>query len=237
MVFCQPLPAVFLFVCLCSGVWGQSGSLKFNVNDSDSAPLNDPFQSKVHAKPLGPVNPSDVSAFEAGKTMLVPGHLLAGAGLVVAVVGGVTKSPGAHIAGSLMYSIGVPLTGVAAGKINKAAVKMRPSYMPEYRGWGYYWTGMGISLWGSLLVNSGIRDYNDAITAEAREEASSTIGGGLLLTAIGDICTLVAWGKFGFLAAEGKAAVPSTRALMLTPQLPLTTNGKGPLGLTLGYHF
>jgi hypothetical protein len=240
MNFGQHLLAVFLCAGLGSGAWGQSGSLKFNVNDSDSAPLDGPLPSQrpnAQAKPLGPVDAVELSRFEAGKTMLIPGHLLAGGGLVLAFVGGATQSAGANIAGSLMYMIGVPLTGAAAGKINKAAARINPSYVPEYRGWGWYWTGMGIGLWGSLLVNSGINDYNESRTEEERDDAASTIGGGLLLSLIGNVCTIVAWGKFGFLASEGKAAVPSTHALTLAPQLPLASNGNGPLGLTLGYHF
>ncbi|GEM_PF-3938624 len=237
MVFRKTLMTFCLSLVLGAGVWGQSGSLDFNVNDSDSVPLNDALHPKAPPKPLGPENPSDRSNFESGKSMLVPGHLLAGAGLLLSVVGAVSKSSGVNLIGSVMYLIGVPLTGVAAGKINDAAVKMRPSYVPEYRGWGYYWTGVGVGLWGSLLVTSGINDYNGVRTDADRDNASSSIGGGLLLAAIGDIFTMIAWGKFGFLAGEGSAAVPPAHALTLTPQFPLATDGKGPLGLTLSYYF
>ena len=42
----------------------------------------------------------------------------------------------------------MPVLGMGAGKINAAAKSLRPDYRAGYRGWGWYWSGVGLDFFG-----------------------------------------------------------------------------------------
>lgn len=179
--------------------------------------------------------------YQSGNSMVLGGHVLAGGGMALAVLGSISNSPGLSLAGNLAYAVGVPLLGVGAGKVNRAGEMLDPSYAADYRGWGWYWTGMAMSVGGTLLIISAINDFEQADTFEEEEEASEAAAGkiipGAFLLLGSAVCNITSWVKFALLAGEGQRAVQYRSSLDVSPTIRLSKDGSYLPGLALAYRF
>jgi hypothetical protein len=150
---------------------------------------------------------------------------------------------GLGIAGNLIYQLGVPLVGIGAGQVNRAAEKLNPGYRPDYRGWGWYWTAFALGTAGGIILQSVVTEANNADTQEEQEEALEGATFPVLLLLGSSVCGIVSWAKFGGLASEGRGAAREAGSmrdqggLIIVPSLALTAEGRAEPGLRLGYRF
>jgi hypothetical protein len=231
-----------LSLCLAlAGPRAQADELKYNSADTTETP------AAVTAQPRpGLGGNSDAAAtaeLGAGSTLTTVGHAMAAGGLLLSVIGNSSQNGGLGIAGNIIYQIGIPLVGVGAGKVNRAAVKLNPGYVPDYRGWGWYWTAFAMGTIGGLTLQNVIKEANAADTEEEQEEALSKAGFPLILLLGSGVCAIVSWVKFGKLAGEGKraaleaASMRDHGSLELMPTLAISADGRAEPGLHLGYRF
>lgn len=174
--------------------------------------------------------------FEAAQSMVTIGHVLAGGGFIIRWIGNLSASGPLILGGHIAYAAGVPVSGVGAGRVNRAAAELNSGYEPEYRGWGWYWTGLVMDLIGTGFLVEGISSINNAEADEKRKDAESQIVSGVLFSVAGGILGIVAWVKFARLAGEGSRA-GENHSLRLTPYLHLASDGKAAPGLALNLKF
>lgn len=222
--------ALLLFVAAATA---QSGSLDYDT--SETAATRPPPKALAEGE-----SRMAQQMFQNGNSMVTAGHILSTGGFILANVGTLAENPALSLIGNISFSIGLPVLGVGAGKVNNAAELQDPGYRADYRGWGWYWTGFVTGNVGVLMLNSVINEANNADTEEEQEEALSKAGFPLILILTGAVCNIVSWVKFARLAGEGRRAAAfngAAASLDLQPQLLLTSEGKVAPGLKLSYGF
>lgn len=236
-----PKPIPFAFACLIALAVPRADDLPYNSADSTEAPAS----AAPRPKPRLGADPDAAALSElgSGSSLTGVGHALAAGGLLMSVIGTSSGSGGLGFAGNLIYQIGVPLVGVGAGQVNRAAEKLNPGYRPDYRGWGWYWTAFGMGTFGSITLRNIIAKANKAETEEEQEEILGDAGFPVMLILGSAVCGIVSWVKFGNLAGEGKraaregASMRDSGSLEILPTLAITADGQAEPGLRLGFRF
>lgn len=206
------------------------------IEDTKTQTQNEDTKAITLGTPGGDRRLAD-QMYQSGNTMVTAGHILATGGLLLSVVGSFAEAPALSIIGNVSNTIGVPLLGVGAGKVNNAGELMDPSYTANYRGWGWYWTGFAMGGLGTILIINAANDFNEATTEEEQDEAAGAIAPALLLLLGSAVCNITSWVKFANLAGEGRRAVQYRSSLEVMPQLQLAKDGSLTPGLGLAYRF
>lgn len=217
----------------------RADELQYNTNDTSATPGTPKAQPRLEARSEA----AAMAELEGGSTLTTVGHFMTAGGVILGFIGNTAQSQGLVIVGNLSSTIGLPMVGLGAGRVNRAAELLNPDYRADYRGWGWYWTGFGMGFVGALTLSNLIKEANAAETKEEQEEILKGAGFPILLLLGSTICSITSWVKFGKLAGEGKraareaASMRSSGQLEIFPTLAITGDGRTAPGLHLGYRF
>ncbi len=113
------------------------------------------------------------SQFRSAQSTATIGKVLAEIGLPLGILGSIIGNAPLALVGNISYGVGVPMIGIAAGNMERSAALLNSSYVPNPRGWGWYWTSLGTGVLASILLQNAISEFNNANTIEEQEDARS----------------------------------------------------------------
>lgn len=174
----------------------------------------------------------------SGRALATAGQIIVGAGMVSMILGPVFERPSVFSGGHAQVHAGLFLLGLGAEGINQSAERINRDYDAKYRGWIWYWAGLGLGAVAEGVLWHGLSMREAADDAAEREEARERLNQGIGLLAVAGIAGAAAWVKFVRLAKEGNAAIDTRKtALDLRPGLRLGRAGCEGGSLTLAYRF
>lgn len=223
----KPLAAaLLLFVAVANA---QTGSFDNDISDTDSYSTRSSLASS---------SMTDAEhTFRSGNVLVAAGHLLAAGGVVMNVLGTTGGNPDLALLGNLGFNIGIPLVGAGAGSVARAVKKLNPDYRANYRGWGWYLTGFILGTTGGILLNSAVKEANQAESWEAHDEALDNTLFPVLLIVGSGVCGIVTWVKFTMVADEAGRAYSYQKSLRVDPKLSLSRDGDFAPGMMATYSF
>jgi hypothetical protein len=217
---------------------------ELQYNSADTAAATAPARVAVPKSGLeAKILDGAAAELDRASTLTSVGHAMAAGGMILGFLGNSTQSAPLAVVGNIMSTIGLPMVGIGAGRVNRAAETLNPDYRANYRGWGWYWTGFGMGAAGFLMLNNIVNEANAAETEEEQEKALEGVGFPILLLLGSSVCTITSWVKFGKLAGEGQragreaASMRDHGRLEIAPTLAILSDGKAAPGLHLGYRF